>query len=718
MQGQDPKNISTAGIELSLLHRLEMEERIAEMSTRFINVSSENLDSEIYNALRTIGEFLGVTRSYVYLFSKDETQITTSYEWCASGIEPRAEKLKALNLVPLQWSMDKYRRRETIYFERLSDLPPEAAPEQALWQSYRIKSLLAIPLVMHNKPIGFFGTSSEREERPWSPEDIRMLRLLGEIFANALTRKQTEENFRATEIRARDLMEFLPEVIFETDIQGRIIYANAIAFQVFGYSRQDLERGISFAQIAAPEDIQKAKSNFSRLLKGEKLPANEYKAKRKDGSTFDVAIHSSLVFRNNEPVGIRGFVLDITRRKQAEKNQEKVREELERLVTERTQELTRYNDILKQEIAERQRIEEALRESENKYRNIVENTLEVIMLTQPDGIISYLSPSCKEVLGHEPERLMGWQPSIVHPEDFPMVQGHHQKALLGESGSNLEYRVKTDAGKVKWISHSWKPVFGDNKLKIIVSVIRDISDRKRTEELLQQTEKLAATGRMAARIAHEINNPLAGIKNSFLLIKNAVGPDHPYHRYVGLIEKEINRIALIIRQMFDLYRPDQEISHPFDLNELLQDIVILLEPLCREPTISIQADTDGISVPVFLTESLVRQILYNLLKNAIEASPPHGVVKVRALQTERSLTLTVSDQGPGISDEVSSRIFEPFFTTKTGLKDGGLGLGLSITQSIIDTLQGTIRYKNQEATGTLFTVTLPLPCQKREIENA
>ncbi len=698
-------------------HRLAMEEHIATISNRFINVGPEALDHEISRALQIFGEFSGVTRSYVYLFSNDETHIVTSYEWCASGMEPRAQKLKSVSMVPMKWSMDKYRRFEVIYVKHLSDLPPEAVPEQALWESYRIKSLLAIPLVLNNKPIGFFGTSSEREERDWSQEDIRMLRVVGEIFTNALARRRGEIALRENESRLRNLMEFLPEVIFETDIRGNITYANEIAFQVFGYTRQNLTEGLNIVRIIAPEDIGRAQANFTRILKGESLPANEYKARKKDGSIIDVAIHTSLITRNKEPVGIRGFVLDITARKQAEKAQEKVREELESLVAERTRELTKSNAILKEEIAERRRMEEALRESEKKFRTIVENTLEVIMLTQPDGVISYLSPSCREVLGNAPEALMGWRRSIVHPDDLTMVEGYLQKALSGESGSNIEYRVKTETGETKWIAHSWKPVFGDNKLKMIISVIRDITERKRTEELLRQMEKFAATGRMAARIAHEINNPLAGIKNSFLLIKNAVPPNHPYHRYVGLIEKEINRIALIIRQMFDLYRPDQDIPVPFDLSESILDIVTLLEPVSRESNVVLQTDTAGVSFPITLAESLVRQILYNLLKNAIEASPPHGVVNIRAGQTDGTLTLTVSDQGPGIPAETRSNIFEPFFTTKTGLKNGGLGLGLSITQSIVESLQGTIRFQNQEGQGTIFTVSLPLLNKKQEIRN-
>jgi len=158
-------------------------------------------------------------------------------------------------------------------------------------------------------------------------------------------------------------------------------------------------------------------------------------------------------------------------------------------------------------------------------------------------------------------------------------------------------------------------------------------------------EKLAATGRMAARIAHEINNPLGGIKNSFLLIKDAIPEDHTYYRYVKLIEKEIDRISRIVRQMFDLYRPDQESRVDFSVKDAIDDIVTLLKANLRKSGIRVEIDTRGALGVVTMLEASFRQILYNLLLNAIEASPPEGIVRVEAKVSDEVFTLTVSDEG-------------------------------------------------------------------------
>jgi PAS domain S-box-containing protein len=134
-------------------------------------------------------------------------------------------------------------------------------------------------------------------------------------------------------------------------------------------------------------------------------------------------------------------------------------------------------------------IQRALRDSEEKYRSIAENSRDVIMLTQPDGIISYLSPASTAVLGYDPDDLVGKQPWIIHPDDLEMIRKSHYQALQGESGANIEYRIKTKSGETKWVSHSWSPIFSAGKLRLIVSIVRDITERKLAVETLRESEE-------------------------------------------------------------------------------------------------------------------------------------------------------------------------------------------------------------------------------------
>ncbi len=252
--------------------------------------------------------------------------------------------------------------------------------------------------------------------------------------------------------------------------------------------------------------------------------------------------------------------------------------------------------------------------------------------------------------------------------------------------------------------------------KQAIQLEEDITRIKKLERQQVESEKLTATGRMAARVAHEINNPLAGIKNSFHLIKDAVPEDYPYYHYVGRIEKEIDRIARIVRQMFNLYRQDQESSFDFLVNETISDVVALLETNARQRDVKVQLLSNPM-VAVTLPEGLLRQVLYNIIQNAIEASPDGQAVKVTTEVKDGRLEISVSDQGCGIQKELRSRIFEPFFSTKSNVPRAGLGLGLSVTKSMVETMGGTLDFKSQVNRGTVFQILLPLNGLQKEIHH-
>lgn len=243
----------------------------------------------------------------------------------------------------------------------------------------------------------------------------------------------------------------------------------------------------------------------------------------------------------------------------------------------------------------------------------------------------------------------------------------------------------------------------------------EIFKRKRLEKTLRESAKLVAAGQMAVRIAHEINNPLAGIKNSFLLIKNVIPQNHPYYQYVGRIDKEISRATRIVRQMFDLYRPGQESPHEFCLLEAINEIVALLTVSNVEREVNIVVDISDDSIMVTVIEALFRQILYNLIQNAIEASPPGKTVKVSATVSNEQLLLKVSDHGSGIEDDIRDRIFEPFFTSWSGSPASGLGLGLSICKDIVDAMEGSISVESEKGAGTTFSVLVPLSNESKEL---
>jgi signal transduction histidine kinase len=266
-----------------------------------------------------------------------------------------------------------------------------------------------------------------------------------------------------------------------------------------------------------------------------------------------------------------------------------------------------------------------------------------------------------------------------------------------------------------------------------VTQIQDITARKQMEEQLQryandlekmvearaqrihelekqqiENEKLAATGRMAARIAHEINNPLGMIQTAFRLISRAVPVEHRHHHYVGKIEKEIDRIAQIVRQMLDLHKPHQESPKTFRADEAIGEVIALMKPNFHARQLGCEQDLQRAREIVTLPENMLRQILYNVVLNAAEASPADGLVRITAEIKANRLHIAVSDRGAGISEEIKARIFEPFFTTKSNGSTGGMGLGLSICKSLIEAMNGSIELESKPGEGTVCRIAIPL----------
>jgi PAS domain S-box-containing protein len=184
--------------EEALSHRVDMEKVISSISSRFIKPVSKDFDSYVSVSLKEIGEFEGMDRSYLFMFSEDGRTMDNTHEWCAEGVEPQIENLKGLTVEHFPWWMEKLRKFENIHVPIVADLPPEAGAEREILQAQGIQSLIVVPLISAVGLIGFLGLDSVRGERAWEKEDIRLLKLIGEIFVNAIERKGAIEQIRTS----------------------------------------------------------------------------------------------------------------------------------------------------------------------------------------------------------------------------------------------------------------------------------------------------------------------------------------------------------------------------------------------------------------------------------------------------------------------------------------------------------------------------------------
>jgi PAS domain S-box-containing protein len=328
--------------------------------------------------------------------------------------------------------------------------------------------------------------------------------------------------------------------------------------------------------------------------------------------------------------------------------------------------------------------------------------------------VLYRSDDLLRHLGYEPRamrRTLEEWIGLIHPDDRARVTGAF--AQLGEPGHEsfeAEYRVATPHGDWHAVVDRGRVVEKDDdgSVRRVMGITADVTQSRRAEQELREVEALSGMGRVAARVAHEINNPLAGIRAAFTLIKDAVPLDHPDRHYVGAIEREIERIAGVTRQLYEVYRPEQEPGES-SLYTITSDAVALLEQVNRSANVEIVVDLDGVPPVVPVSGGLLRQIVYNLVQNAVDASPVGGTVDIRCRVENRTLIIAVSDQGPGVPVELRERIFEPFFTTKDStLRTSGMGLGLTMVSRSVTAAGGELEVGDVPGGGAVFTVRLPI----------
>jgi len=230
-----------------------------------------------------------------------------------------------------------------------------------------------------------------------------------------------------------------------------------------------------------------------------------------------------------------------------------------------------------------------------------------------------------------------------------------------------------------------------------------------THKQLIQSEKLAALGRLSADIAHEINNPLGGIKNSLYLLSDSVSKNKK--EYLDIAEKEVNRIASIVQRLLDLYRPQKETMTPTNVNVPLDEILTVTKNQIANRNVKIIKDFDPKLPDVMASSEHLKQVFLNIILNAVESMPEGGELAIKTYSQmehigEPEIKIEFSDTGFGIPKEVINKIFDPFFTTKKGGK--GTGLGLSVSYGVIQRHNGRIEVKSGVGKGTTFIISLPM----------
>ena len=375
---------------------------------------------------------------------------------------------------------------------------------------------------------------------------------------------------------------------------------------------------------------------------------------------------------------------------------------------------------------ERKEAEMALRESKNVFTSLANHVPQMVWMCTPDGLNFYFNQRWVEYTGLTLEESygQGWN-TPFHPEDKQAAWDAWHRAV--ETGGEVPYRVESRLrardGSYRWFLVRGEPLRNTaGEVERWFGTCTDIHEMKLAQEALLRTEKLAAVGRMALTVAHEINNPLAGVTN-LLYITQAV-PDLPQaaREYLESADAELRRIAHITRQALGFYRESNALA-PTSVCEVLNSAVDLLKSKIKAKHAVVEKQWDQ-DVTLAAVGGELRQVFCNLLANSLDAIDVNGKIKMRVSlnsdfkNNRRQVRITIADSGKGISATESPHVFEPFFTTKDAV---GTGLGLWVSKQLIEKHAGRIRMRSSTTegnSGTVFSVFLPMEARIKPISKA
>uniref|UniRef100_A0A7V5CT87 histidine kinase n=1 Tax=Acidobacterium capsulatum TaxID=33075 RepID=A0A7V5CT87_9BACT len=346
-----------------------------------------------------------------------------------------------------------------------------------------------------------------------------------------------------------------------------------------------------------------------------------------------------------------------------------------------------------------------LRESELLFEQVTNALPAMVWTASADGELLYCNDIWREYFGSD-DRKSWCEPAGVHIEDISQTRRSWRDALSTGKALELECRLIRAADQVpRWHLVRAVPVTMEGSQLRWVGTCTDVQMQKERDESLRVSEKLAIVGRMAGAIAHEINNPLESLVNLLYLLKGTDTRTDPGRGLLEEADQQLFRISSITRQTLTYYRGKAVLGH-IDCGALFEDTVSLFRAKLRARKITPLITVDG-NVQLQGITGELRQVLVNLVSNAIDASPEDGVLRLHASKVLENgidfVQIEVEDSGHGIQKDLQSKLFQPFFSTKGSL---GTGLGLWVTKSIVDKHRGEIRLQSQPGQ-TIFTIMLP-----------
>jgi PAS domain S-box-containing protein len=545
---------------------------------------------------------------------------------------------------------------------------------------------------------GSTGVVLLERERPFAPDEVQRLAQLGVIAGQRMRALESIERLERAADKLRKEREWLDTVmvsaadpIVVTDSANALVLQNRRAEELLVSTNTD---SIGKRRAIGINDITFSAYLSSVGIDAKRAPRELPLVNPIEGSDllFE-AISSPAISASGQRIGMVTVLRDIT-------------------------DLQKATQELYQQVYKAQKAEFTIRQERDRLNLIVRSAVEPIVVTNQSNDIVLTNGEGEKLFQAQSAHSEARRKAVRNNDAFfssyltefmadPELQSKRELRLVDPETEEVR-AFEVTSGKVR--GERGQPV-------AVVSVFHDVTklqelERRRVEQKLFESEKLAATGRLAASIAHELNNPLESIKNSLYLLQARFEPGDQAEKFLEIARKESERVSNIVKQFLGLYRP-QAATVPFNPASIIDDEVRLVENQLQKRKIKLERNLQK-TPSVMGSEDQMKQVFLNLILNAIEAMPKGGTLYVSA-RVEREPTplsaiapavhVTIGDTGTGIQSEHMRYIFEPFFTTKT---EKGTGLGLWVSYGIVKAHKGEIKVETTPGTGTQFHVILPV----------
>lgn len=486
-------------------------------------------------------------------------------------------------------------------------------------------------------------------------------------LAADITEKRTaEQALKEAQERFEDIFESSKDAIGYVSLDGTFVLANEAFSRLTGYSKQELLIKTN-RDLTPPEDRELQATVIADVLETGMPKEYETEYVRKEGSRVPVSLTVFAVRGDNgKPAGVATIVKDVTERKRAE---------------------------------------HLLRQSEERYRRLIAVSPYAILVNRGDRIIFANDQAIKLFGAVKAKEILEKSPmDLFHADDHDIVRERIHELFEGRAQMPmLEEKIETLDGRAVDVEVSGAR-FVDEEGPAILIMLRDVSERKRLQEQLRRTERVAELGTLASGMAHEIGTPMNVILGRAEYLMDRV-TEEPIKRGLQTIITQVERITRVMNQLLSFARRKAPQRVPLDLRKVIDDGVEMFQERLERNQIRVEMGMADRCPMVLADADQMSQVLLNLIMNALHAMPDGGILRVGLEPEQPMVKLTIADTGHGIPPEIIRKIYDPFFTTKEFGK--GTGLGLTVVKGIIEEHQGSISVESEENKGTRFTILLP-----------